>query len=458
MDEKNKEYNTDYDLDQEQQTRMQRHNFENDDEIQNTHHNIGNLTNEEQALLIKKLNEIEENEREYEENTIENNNQDEMYQFEDNYNDIDYFDLNKDDKKIEEKVISEDINDENTEEDYYSENENYIPEKEIEIDNTINNDISEYENTDDDQDYDDIDEDDQNDDDDPNDDQDYDDIDEDDQNDDEPNDDQDYDDIDEDDQDYDDEPNNDQDKKETISENNNDEIIHKKVIKVKPKTTSFIAIIISIIILIVLCILGLKFVKSLIPSRENTNEIAQLINNPKDEIEITTDVPSDWKEYKVSINDNLITLPTPYENIENITKWKVKADYESTTVPKDHYTFLSLYKDEKLALNVDVSNNKEDNLKYNECDVTKITQTQYQSNLGVEKVTFPGNLQVGMTMTKDKLISKIGKPTKIDSYANGTYISQTYKYIENKDETSKNYYSIKIVNGKIEELALDHGK
>lgn len=252
-------------------------------------------------------------------------------------------------------------------------------------------------------------------------------------------------------------------KKEIKKAKENEVVSQKETIKetkTNPKPSFFIAVVISLIILIGLVALGFKFVKSLIPDRSGTDEISQMINDDgKDEkIDIKTDVSKNWEEYKVAINDTLITLPTPYEEIEKLTKWTVKSDYESTTIPADHYTLLSLYKEARLALNIEVKNNTNETIKYNEGDVTRIIQTQYQSSLGVEKITFPGNLQVGMRMTKSKLIDILGKPNKTDTYANGKYVSELYKYTENKDDSTTNYYSIKIVNGKIDELALDHRK
>ena len=205
---------------------------------------------------------------------------------------------------------------------------------------------------------------------------------------------------------------------------------------------SNVTIIGTIIAIIVIVLAGFLLFNNVTIKRSDTDKIADLINNSDNNK--STNVSSNWKEYKVNIDDNSISLPILYSNLESITKWKTKKDYEST-ISIGKYGSLNLYEDDKMALSIKIKNNGDSDLKYNECSIIRITQTKYQTDLGVKKITFPGNLQTGMSLSKSQLIDVLGTPSKNDSYSNGKYVSETYMYMEDQNSEKSNYYLIKIV-------------
>lgn len=59
-------------------------------------------------------------------------------------------------------------------------------------------------------------------------------------------------------------------------------------------------------------------------------------------------------------------------------------------------------------------------------------------------------------MTKEKLVLLFGEPSDIYNYTSDNYVSDTYSYVENTSYTTINYYKIKVLNGVIDELTIDH--
>ena len=198
--------------------------------------------------------------------------------------------------------------------------------------------------------------------------------------------------------------------------------------------------------------------KTVKTAKEKTNQQAsEIINNTSEIIDdVTSSVNSNWKQYNFSVKGQTIELPTSYKNLTNITGWDVKDDYKETMIPKNHYTLMNLYNGDKLALYTELTNNNEQATKYDECKVTRVGQTKYQADNGADKIIFPGNIKVGDQITKEKIVELFGEPSKIENYGSGNYVTDTYKYFADSTYTTINYYSIKVLNGSIDEITLDH--
>lgn len=170
-----------------------------------------------------------------------------------------------------------------------------------------------------------------------------------------------------------------------------------------------------------------------------------------------TEVSSDWKKYNFSINGEDLSLPIKYSEFKEISGFNVKSVYADTVIPSKHYMLFNLYEDDNLSAYVEITNNTKESLKYEDGMITRISQSEYQVKNGATVITFPGNLQVGMEMTKDDLVSLLGKPSKESEYDGGeNYKSYTYTYNEYDDYSTFNYYKIEILNGVISDLEIDN--
>lgn len=164
----------------------------------------------------------------------------------------------------------------------------------------------------------------------------------------------------------------------------------------------------------------------------------------------------DWKNYQFQVNGKTLKLPMSYTELANTAGFKIKAAYEDTNIPVKHYAIINLYKDDKLALYTEIYNDTEADIKCVNGKVTRVSQTNYQIKSGANALTFPGGLQAGMKMTKDKLISILGEPTS--SIRRNNNDKETYKYNANTNWTTTNYYEIVILNGVIDQITLDNRK
>lgn len=165
---------------------------------------------------------------------------------------------------------------------------------------------------------------------------------------------------------------------------------------------------------------------------------------------------NDWKKYQVTVNDKTITLPATYSDIKTATNASMKSSDEKSYLASNYYTLANMYKNDKLALYINLTNDSDSDLLYTECQVTRVSQSKYQIDNGANVVTFPGGLTVGKKITKSEIIELFGNPYDTYEYSSDGYESITYKYAENTTWTTTNHYEIKVVNGIIDQLELDH--
>lgn len=164
-----------------------------------------------------------------------------------------------------------------------------------------------------------------------------------------------------------------------------------------------------------------------------------------------------WKDYQVAINGTVLTLPCTYSELSTATGAELKSSEAKSYIQGGYYTTASLYKDDSLAMYIELSNSTEEDQLYTDCMVTKIGYSQYtKENLGAE-IVFCGNLQIGQAMTVDDIKAILGEPQDSYEYSDEDYVSTTLRY---EDESiwmsSYNSYNITIVNGVIDDISLKH--
>ena len=116
-----------------------------------------------------------------------------------------------------------------------------------------------------------------------------------------------------------------------------------------------------------------------------------------------------------------------------------------------------MYKNDKLMLYVEIYNDGNENKKYTDCKVTRITQSKYQvSTNNAPKIAFPGGIKVGDKITENELTNLLGTPNEIKDYSTDTSQKKIYRYFEDKNWTTTNNFIITIVNGEIDEIQLDN--
>jgi len=169
----------------------------------------------------------------------------------------------------------------------------------------------------------------------------------------------------------------------------------------------------------------------------------------------TSNSSTDWKSYEVVINGTKIVLSTTYANLNQITGFAMKSSDAKLYLSNNNITFVDLYKNDNSALIIDIINDTGMDALYTDCKVVRVTQTNYQVSKGADLVYFPGNLKVGESITKDKLIELFGTPTDIYEYISEGDETITYKYAENSNYNTHNFFVVKVLNGVIDELALD---
>ena len=172
---------------------------------------------------------------------------------------------------------------------------------------------------------------------------------------------------------------------------------------------------------------------------------------------ISTTVSDNWKDYQVSINGTVLTLPCTYSELNSVTGAELKSSEVKSYIQSGYYTTASLYKDDSLVMYIELSNSTEEDQLYTDCMVTKIGYSQYtDKNLDAD-IVFCGNLQVGQTMTVDDIKAILGEPQDSYEYTDTDYISTTLRYEdENIWMSSYNSYNITIVNGVIDDISLKH--
>lgn len=198
-------------------------------------------------------------------------------------------------------------------------------------------------------------------------------------------------------------------------------------------------------------------------SCESGNPIEKVESEKNDYTSTATTEPvsKDWKKYQFSVKGKTLSLPCSYKELKDITGFAMKSSDEKSYLEKTSSTYVNLYTgdSQKLALYIDIKNNTSEDLQYGESEVVRLWQTLYQVETNnAEIITFPGDLKVGMEITKEKIIELFGEPSKIRDNSGETYSGMTLSYYGDEIYSTINYYEIQIMNGKIDSITLDHKK
>lgn len=165
-------------------------------------------------------------------------------------------------------------------------------------------------------------------------------------------------------------------------------------------------------------------------------------------------VSNEWKQYQIGIKDKVYSLPMTYNELITSTGFNIKSAYANLVLPNNHYALVNLYKNDKLALYIEVFNNSGAEAKYVDSRVTRVSQTKYQISQGADAIVFPGGLKAGDTITDAQIIALFGQPNDLKD--NGS--SKQYTYLSDTTRTTTNNFKIKVVNGIIDEVQLDNRK
>lgn len=163
-------------------------------------------------------------------------------------------------------------------------------------------------------------------------------------------------------------------------------------------------------------------------------------------------ISNDWKQYQIDINGKIYTLPMTYLELSTATGFSMKETNASSNLENNHYALVNLYKNDKLALYIEIINKTGDVKKYTECNVSRVSQSKYQVSQGAQAIIFPGGIKVGDSITDEQVVALLGTANDVKDYGN----SKQYMYLSDTSWTTINNYKIKITNGVVEELALDH--
>lgn len=178
-------------------------------------------------------------------------------------------------------------------------------------------------------------------------------------------------------------------------------------------------------------------------------------DNTSTNVDTTANSSTNWKDYKMVINNQTVTLPTTYTQLKSLTGASYKSSDEKTYLGKNNYTYLNMYKNDKFVLTVDIINTTASDLIYTECPIINISQREYHIEQGSTPIVFPGGLVAGQKITEDELIKLFGEPQTQKEYNGENYVSRTYIYQESKTWSTRQYYKIEVVNGVIDTLTLD---
>jgi len=230
-----------------------------------------------------------------------------------------------------------------------------------------------------------------------------------------------------------------------------------------PKNNSFLIVIIVVLILVILGIISFNFINN--KQKENTDSKSFINNNIDDnnspEVNSNNNynykISNDWDQFIVSVNNTTIKLPYSYKDFKSLSGFSMKDIEEKNYIESKHYDLKNLYKNNKLSLYVEILNDTKDDIQNIDTKITRIWQTKYMvATNGAEAIVFPGNLSVNTSITKDEIVSLFGEPDEIKNYYADNYNQDTYAYYIDKSYTTFNYFKIIVVNGIIDEIALDH--
>lgn len=220
-----------------------------------------------------------------------------------------------------------------------------------------------------------------------------------------------------------------------------------------------IGTIISFVIFFLVINGGLKLTENLVDKSLNTFD--KVIDKNEDAIDhaddiINEEVSDDWDDYEFVINGKELELPCSYSQLKSVTGFSAKSSDENSVLSNNYYTIVNMYKNDKLALSIEVLNDTGSDAKYMDSKVTRVSQSKYQVSNGANKITFPGGLVAGEEITENKIKQLFGEPTDVNNYSSDGYESVTYTYNEDTSWTTTNYFKIQVVNGVISEITLDN--
>lgn len=242
-----------------------------------------------------------------------------------------------------------------------------------------------------------------------------------------------------------------------------------------PKTAKVSGICALISFLLSLLVVGLSFVFVIgaigVANNKIQNQANDIINEAYEEIEeiedqmendtedyddyvgSDVDVSANWKNYQVAINGKTYKLPMTYTELATATGFAMEEEDLDMTLRTKYYTSVNLYKNGKLALYTEITNNTGSMITYKEGMVTRITQSKYQAATNkAEKIIFPGGLKVEDAITESKLIALFGQPNDVKTYGTTTY----YTYYEDETWTTTDNLKITVKDGIIDEIQLDN--
>lgn len=216
-----------------------------------------------------------------------------------------------------------------------------------------------------------------------------------------------------------------------------------------------LSFVLSIILFFLVINGGLKLTESLVDKSLNTFD--KVIDKNEDVIDHSDDnITNDWDDYEFVINGKELELPCSYKELKSVTGFSAKSSDENSVLSNNYYTIVNMYKNDKLALSIEVLNDTGSDAKYMDSKVTRVSQSEYQVSNGADKITFPGGLVAGQEITEDKIKRLFGEPTDVNNYSSDGYESITYTYNEDTSWTTTNYFKIQVVNGVISEITLDN--
>ena len=163
-------------------------------------------------------------------------------------------------------------------------------------------------------------------------------------------------------------------------------------------------------------------------------------------------VSNDWKQYQFGIGDKVYTLPMSYNDFKTASGFAMKEEYANKVLSNNYYSLVNLYKNDKLALHIELFNKSGADLKYVDSNVTRISQTKYQVSQGADKIIFPGGIKVGDAITEAQLTTLFGAPNEAKDYSSG----KQYVYVSDTTWTTTNNFKINVIDGVIDEIQLDH--
>ena len=216
-----------------------------------------------------------------------------------------------------------------------------------------------------------------------------------------------------------------------------------------------LSFVLSIILFFLVINGGLKLTENLVDKSLNTFD--KVIDKNEDVIDHSDDnITNDWDDYEFVINGKELELPCSYNELKSVTGFSAKSSDENSVLSNNYYTIVNMYKNDKLALSIEVLNDTGSDAKYMDSKVTRVSQSEYQVSTGADKITFPGGLVAGQEITEDKIKQLFGEPTDVNNYSSDGYESITYTYNEDTSWTTTNYFKIQVVNGVISEITLDN--